>query len=166
MIALVAALSENRVIGKDGKMPWHLPADLIHFRRLTRGHVIVMGRKTFESIGEPLRGRINVVLTRNAGFAAPGCEVVHSIAPVLAYDQQVFVIGGSEIYRLFLPHADHLHLTRIHAEFAGDSFFPDVDLTEWELVSSIHRPQDERNPYDCTFEVYQRAGGAGDQGES
>lgn len=156
MIAMVAALSENGVIGKDGKMPWHLSADLIHFRRLTKGHVVVMGRKTYESLDGPLRGRVNVVLTRDATFEAPGCEVVHDIGPILADDRQVFIIGGAEIYRMFLPRAGRLHLTRIHETFEGDTFFPEFDRTEWQLVSADFRPKDEKNLYDCTFEVYER----------
>ncbi|HYF93121.1 MAG TPA: dihydrofolate reductase [Symbiobacteriaceae bacterium] len=156
MISLVWAMGRNRVIGKGGKMPWYLSADLIHFRKLTRGHVVVMGRKTHESIGEALPKRINVVLTRDRQYAAPGCEVVQSIEEVLRDERPVFIIGGAELYREFLPYAKSLHITRIHADFEGDTFFPEYDESEWELTSSVFRPADEKNPYDCTFEVYTR----------
>lgn len=156
MIALVWAMGRNRVIGKDGTMPWYLSADLIHFRKLTRGHVVVMGRKTYESIGGALPKRTNMVLTRDPHFAAPGCEIVHSVEAVLRDARPVFIIGGAELYRQFLPHAQTLYITRIHAEFEGDTFFPEYDETEWELVASTFREKDEKNPYDCTFEVYTR----------
>ena len=156
MISLVWAMGQNRVIGQGGKMPWYLSADLIHFRKLTRGHVVVMGRKTYESIGEALPKRTNVVLTRDRQFEAPGCEVVHSVDEVLRDERPVFIIGGAELYREFLPHAQTLHITRIHAEFAGDTFFPEYDEAQWDLADSVFRPRDEKNPYDCTFEVYVR----------
>jgi dihydrofolate reductase len=156
VITLVAGMGRNRVIGSDGQMPWHLPADLYRFRRLTKGHVVVMGRKTYESIGGPLDERMNYVLTRDLTFAAPGCLVVHGIEPILAMDGPVYVIGGAELYRQFLPHAGELRLTRIDAEFEGDRFFPAFDPAEWELVESKFRPKDERNTFDLTFEVYRR----------
>lgn len=156
MIALVWAMGRNRVIGKDGKMPWYLSADLIHFRKLTRNHVVVMGRKTYESMGGALPRRTNIVLTRDPAFAPPDCEVVHSIDEVLRDERPIFVIGGAEVYRQFLPHAQKLHVTRIHADFEGDTFFPEYDESEWELTSSTFREKDEKNPYDCTFEVYVR----------
>jgi dihydrofolate reductase len=159
MIALVAALGRNGVIGAGGTMPWHLPADLKHFRRLTRGHVVVMGRKTFESIGGALKGRTNLVLTRALTFSAAGCEVLHAIEPILQEERPVFIIGGAELYREFLPHADRLYLTRIDAEFAGDTFFPAFDSAQWRLVAAEPREQDEKNPYDLVFETYERAGG-------
>jgi dihydrofolate reductase len=164
VIALVAAMDRNRVIGRDGRMPWHLPADLAHFRRLTRGHAVLMGRKTYQSIGGPLKGRTNLVLTRDRSFVAPGCTVVHDIADLLRAvrpDQgPLFVIGGAEIYQLFLPHAGVLHLTRIDAEFEGDTFFPAWDPAAWERTEALLRPKDEQNPHDCTFETWRRAAGA------
>ncbi|HYF80944.1 MAG TPA: dihydrofolate reductase [Symbiobacteriaceae bacterium] len=156
MIALVWAMGRNRVIGKDGKMPWYLSADLIHFRKLTRKQVVVMGRKTYESMGGALPKRTNIVLTRDPAFAPPDCEVIHSIDQVLRDERPIFVIGGAEVYRQFLPHAHALHVTRIHADFEGDTFFPEYDESEWELTSSTFREKDEKNPYDCTFEVYAR----------
>lgn len=157
MIALVVAVSRNGVIGKGGKMPWHLPADLFRFRKRTKGHVVVMGRKTYESIGGPLPDRTNVVLTRDTHFKAEGCEVVHSIEALLHDDRMIFVIGGAEIYRQFLPYADVLHLTRIDAELEGDTFFPEWHDPTWTLVSSVERARDEKNPYNLVFETYERS---------
>jgi dihydrofolate reductase len=156
MIALIWAMGRNRVIGQGGTMPWHLPADLKHFRRLTKGQIVLMGRKTYESIGGALKGRINWVLTRDPSYEAPGCEVLHSLEPVLQEERPVLIIGGAELYREFLPHADVLYLTRIEAEFEGDTFFPPFDLSEWELTESKPRPRDEKNAYDLVFETYQR----------
>ncbi|MDF2628200.1 MAG: dihydrofolate reductase [Symbiobacteriaceae bacterium] len=156
MIALVWAMGRNRVIGKDGTMPWYLSADLIHFRKLTRKQVVVMGRKTYESMGGALPKRTNIVLTRDPAFAPPDCEIIHSIDEVLRDERPIFVIGGAEVYRQFLPHAHTLHVTRIHADFEGDTFFPEYDESQWELTSSTFREKDEKNPYDCTFEVYVR----------
>ncbi|HLN63294.1 MAG TPA: dihydrofolate reductase [Symbiobacteriaceae bacterium] len=156
MIALVAAMGRSRVIGKDGKMPWHLPADLRHFRRLTKGHIVVMGRKTYESIGGALSGRTNWVLTRDTAYQAPGCEVLHSLEPVLREERPVFVIGGAELYRAFLPYADTLHLTMIDADVEGDTYFPTWDPDEWALTDSLPRAADEKNAYACEFQTYQR----------
>lgn len=157
MIALIAAMDRNRVIGRDGQMPWRLPAEMRHFRRTTMGHVVVMGRRTYESIGGPLKGRTNIVLTRERGFTAPGCEVRHSVEEVLADPRPLYVIGGAELYRQFLPHADELILTRIDHEFPGDTYFPAWDESEWELVEATPCPRDDANPYDFVIERYRRA---------
>lgn len=156
MIILVAAMGDDRVIGLNGAMPWHLPAEMKHFRRTTRGQVVVMGRKTYQSIGGPLKGRTNIILTRDDDFAAPGCEVVHEIADLLADERPLYVIGGAELYRQFLPHADQMILTRIHQGFAGDTFFPAWDQAAWELVETVHHPRDEQNAHDFTIETYHR----------
>ncbi|MBP2018386.1 dihydrofolate reductase [Symbiobacterium terraclitae] len=157
MIILIAAMDRNRVIGRDGRMPWRLPAEMRHFRRTTMGHVVVMGRRTYESIGGPLKGRTNIVLTRDRSFRAPGCEVRHSVAEVLADPRPLFVIGGAELYRQFLPHADEMILTRIDHEFQGDTFFPAWEASEWELVEATPHPRDDENPYDFVIERYRRA---------
>lgn len=157
MITLVAAMGRDRVIGREGQMPWHLPAEMRHFRRTTRGQVVVMGRKTYEAIGGPLKGRTNIVLTRDPGFAAPGCEVRHSAAELLTDERKLFVIGGAELYRQFLPHADEMILTRIDHDFEGDTYFPAWEPTEWELVSSTPYARDEQNAYDFIVEHYRRA---------
>jgi dihydrofolate reductase len=152
-------MDENGVIGRDNRLPWHLPADLAYFRQLTTGHTVVMGRKTFESIGKPLKNRRNVVVTRNPAFRADGCTVVHSLAEAwrAAGDGDVFVIGGAELFREALPAADRLYVTRIHHAFEGDVYFPEFPADEWRLVSRRPGVKDERNPYDHEFLVYERA---------
>jgi len=136
-LAIVAALASNRVIGKNGALPWHLPEDLKHFRELTSGHAVIMGRKTFESIlaflGKPLPNRRNIVITRSAQYASPGCEVVNSLADAIsiAGPQQAFVIGGAEIYAQALPLAEILHLTEIDKSCDGDAWFPEFDRGDW-----------------------------------
>lgn len=156
MIALVAAMGRNRVIGRDGEMPWHLPAEMKHFRRVTRGQVVVMGRKTYEAIGGPLKGRTNIVLTRDPDFEAPGCEVAHSLEELLHDERSLYVIGGAQLYRQFLPHADVMHLTRIDFDVDGDAFFPEFDPTEWRVTAAERCARDEKNAYDFTIERYER----------
>jgi dihydrofolate reductase len=141
-LCLIAALAANGVIGKDGGLPWRLPADLKRFKALTMGHPLVMGRKTYESIGKPLPGRRNLVITRNRDYSAPGCEVVHSLDAAMAAcsgTADVFIIGGAELYRESLPAAHSLELTEIHAEFDGDAFFPEFKRGEWrETARDVH----------------------------
>ena len=137
-VTIIAALGQNRVIGKDNRMPWHIAEDLRRFKALTLGHTVVMGRKTFESIGKTLPGRDNIVITRSHAFTAPGCRVVHSLAEALTAAQlagEVFVIGGAEIYALALPLADRLQLTEVDAAIDGDAYFPDFDRSAWREVS-------------------------------
>lgn len=158
-IAAIAAMSENRVIGKDNGLPWNLPADLKYFKQITDGKPILMGRKTFESIGRPLPNRYNIVVTRNAGFAAPGCLVVNSIDTALAAvaeEEEVVVIGGALLYQQMLPRLQRLYLTIVHQEFEGDAFFPEIDLSEWQEVSRSEREADELNVYRCSFLVLDR----------
>src|SRR3972149_7478103 len=133
-VTIIAALASNRIIGRGNRMPWHISDDLKRFKALTLGHPVVMGRKTFESIGKPLPGRDNIVVTRSQAFAAPGCRVVHSLAEALAAAQgasEVFVIGGAQIYALALPLADRLQLTEVDAAIDGDAYFPDFDRGAW-----------------------------------
>ncbi|MBE5530116.1 dihydrofolate reductase [Laribacter hongkongensis] len=137
-LALIAARARNGVIGLDNRMPWHLPEDLAYFKRVTLGKPVVMGRKTFESIGRPLPGRLNIVVTRNPGWQAAGVQVAHSLDAALALaaaaaPEEIMLIGGAELYRQALPQADVLYLTEIDAEFAGDAFFPEVDLARWRI---------------------------------
>ncbi|MBE3589221.1 MAG: dihydrofolate reductase [Firmicutes bacterium] len=158
MITIVAAVDEDGVIGAGGRLPWHLPADLRRFRELTEGHVVVMGRKTYESIGRPLPRRTNIVLTRNPRYPAPGCLVLTDpadVAPFAARDE-VFVIGGREIFDLFLPVADRIHLTVVHGRFPGDTRFPLEALRAFRRTRRERHARDERNPYDYTFEQYDR----------
>jgi dihydrofolate reductase len=160
MISFIVAMDENGVIGKENHLPWRLPEDLKFFKRTTMGHVIVMGRRTFESIGKPLPGRINVVLTRNDHFRAEGCKIVHSPEDVLAMSKQyeeIFIIGGASIFQIFLPYAERLYMTKIHHEFAGDTYFPEMNWSEWRLVETKKGKRDEQNPYDYEFQLYIRS---------
>ncbi|WP_053366875.1 dihydrofolate reductase [Bacillus sp. FJAT-27245] len=160
MISFIWAMDKNMVIGKDNKLPWHLPEDLKFFKKSTMGHPIAMGRKTYESIGRPLPGRENIIITRNPGFSAEGCTVMNSIDEFLEYsknkDEEYFVIGGAEIFKEMFPVADKLYITLIHDEFPGDTFFPEFDLDQWVLLFSEKGPTDEKNPYDYEFRIYGR----------
>lgn len=156
--SMIFAMDNNRLIGRDNDLPWHLPADLAYFKRVTTGHPVLMGRKTFESIGRPLPNRHNIVVTRDSSYQADGVEIFHSLDAALeAYrDQEVFIIGGSEIYKLALPIASKLYITQIDEEFEGDAYFPEIDQSMWELVSEEQGITDERNPYTYYFQVYER----------
>lgn len=160
-MSLIAAMAANRVIGRDNRLPWHLPADLKRFKRLTMGHTLIMGRKTFESIGRPLPGRSTVVVTRQAGYAPPGVRVAHSVREALdlAEGDEVFIAGGAELFAETLPLADRLHLTLIEKDFEGDTLFPDFDPAEWRLVEEERHEPDETDaevPYGYTFQIYDR----------
>ncbi len=135
-LKIIVAIARNGVIGCEGRMPWHLPEDLKHFKELTMGRTVVMGRKTFESIGKPLPGRTNVVVTRQQDFETQGVQVVHSLAEAVAKYPDAFIIGGAEVYRQALPLADELYITRIEADYEGDTKFPEFDPADWKLVSS------------------------------
>lgn len=154
MISFVVAMDQNRGIGYKGRLPWHLPADLKFFKETTTGHTILMGRKTFESIGRPLPNRTNVVLTGNPDFRAEGVEIVRSPEEALkrfAADRDLYVIGGAEIFRQLLPFADKLIVTRIGHSFAADTFFPELAVEEWREVSCVPGVTDELNPYPYQF---------------
>lgn len=159
-ISIIAAMGENRAIGLAGKIPWHLPADFKRFKELTLGHPVVMGNKTFESIGKPLPGRTNIVLAKDPEYVAEGCAVVHSLDDAFALagkeDKEVFVIGGGSVYALAMSMADIIYLTKVQGIFEGDVFFPEIDESEWRLVSSESHLKDEKNAYDYTFCVYER----------
>jgi dihydrofolate reductase len=158
MISLIWAMDKNRLIGKDNKLPWRLPNDLAYFKKTTIGHIVVMGRKTFESVGKPLPARRNWVVTRDKGYRAEGCEMFYSIDEVLkaAVDEEIFVIGGAEIYSKFFSFADRLYITLINESFNGDTFFPEIKEENWKLVSKIKGERDEKNPYDYNFMVYEK----------
>jgi len=153
-------MASNRVIGKNNALPWHLPADLKRFKALTTGHPVVMGRKTYESIGKPLPNRRNLVITRNAHYAAPGCEVVHSLDAALAACRgapEIFIIGGAELYRESLPRAQRLEFTEIHADFEGDAVFPGFCAAHWrEAAREIHGT-DAGSAFRYDFVRYERA---------
>jgi dihydrofolate reductase len=156
VVELVVAVSENDVIGRANQLPWRLSADLRHFKALTMGHHLLMGRKTYESIGKPLPGRINLVLTRDTGWKAQGVVVVHSIAEALQGDE-VAGIGGAEIFQLLIPLAARIYLTRIEADIPGDTVFPPLDYSQWVETDSRRFAADERNAYDMTFVTLERA---------
>ena len=157
-LSIIAAMSQNRVIGRDNRLPWHLPADWAHFKKLTMGHCLLMGRKTFESIGCPLPGRTTVVVTRQRDYAPPGVQVAPSLdeALAMATGDEVFIAGGAEIYRQSLSRADRLYLTLIKATLEGDTYFPEFDEADWPLVSQQDYPADAKNPYPYSFLVYER----------
>ncbi|MGN7469846.1 dihydrofolate reductase [Brevibacillus sp. SAFN-007a] len=155
MISLIVAYAKNQVIGKDGDMPWSLPADLKNVKEITTGKTIVMGRKTFESIGRPLPNRRNVVLTRSRDFHPEGVEVVHTKEEVLALGD-VIIFGGAEIYRQFLDVVDRLYITEIDLETEGDTFFPAWDRDAFVLVDKREGVVDEKNVHPHTFYVYER----------
>ena len=161
-IALIAALAENRVIGRENRLPWRLPADLRRFKSVTMGKPVIMGRKTYESIGKPLPGRRNIVVTRDPDYRAQGCQVVHSLEQALeagAGHAEVMVIGGAELYREALGRAERMYLTLIRAEVDGDTLFPDIEPQQWrELERESHRA-DEKNQYDYDFVTLQRVSG-------
>jgi dihydrofolate reductase len=160
-ITIVVAMAANRVIGKDNSLPWHLPADLKHFKQLTLGKPVVMGRKTYESIGRPLPERTNIVVTRDRDYAAPGCVVVHSLEGALeaaGESAEVMVIGGAGLYRQILPRTDTIHLTRVHAEFEGNTVFPELNEADWHEVSRTDCAPDEKNPWAYSFLELVRAG--------
>ncbi len=156
IVSLVLAVSENGVIGKDNQLPWHLPADLRHFKRLTSGHTIIMGRKTYESIGKPLPKRRNIVVSRNTEFAAEGIEVFNSLGDALKAcigEDEVFVIGGATIYTktLELDVVDKIYMTIVHAEFEGDTRFEMPGNKTWLTDNSERHPADEKNPHSYSF---------------
>jgi dihydrofolate reductase len=157
-ISLIAALDKHGAIGKEGRIPWHLPADMRYFRRKTAGKSIIMGRKTYISIGKPLPKRHNIVLTRSADFRAPGCTVAHDVTGALnaASGSEVMIIGGGEIYKLFLPLADRLYLTFVEVSLKGDTYFPTVDPAHWTTTRIVGRQADGHNPYRYRFAVLDR----------
>lgn len=169
-VSFVVAMSRDRVIGRGGELPWRLPRDLKHFRELTWGKPIIMGRKTHESLGRPLPGRTNIVLTRRPGFQAPGCVVVGSIDEALKEARataadEAMVIGGGEVYREFLPLCSKVHLTLVEGDFEGDTFFPAdlLDSPEWRTVHEVRWEADAKNPRDARYLVLTREGALMDQ---
>lgn len=169
-LAMIVAQSQNRVIGHRNRLPWYLPEDLKYFKRITQGKPIIMGRKTFESIGRPLPGRTNIVITRDPDWQGKGAgvRVVHSLQDAIELAEslalingldEALVIGGAEIYALALPRAERIYLTQVHAEVEGDAFFPRLDPAEWQEVGRQDFAAVEPNPYDYSFIVLDRTGG-------
>jgi dihydrofolate reductase len=158
-VSIIVAMARNRVIGVNNTLPWHLPADLRHFKALTMGHHIVMGRKTYESIGKPLPGRTSVVVTRNAGYAQPGVVVVNSLAAAISAcgnDEEIFVIGGAELYRQAIDLADRIYLTEIEVDISGDALFTELDRKLWKEAGRDSHAPDEKNLYSYHFVVLDR----------
>lgn len=156
MIKLIVAISKNRVIGDSNKLIWHLPADLKRFKEITGGHSIVMGRKTYESIGRPLPNRRNIIITRDNSYEVEGCEIVNSIdEALLLTGSDCFIIGGGEIYKQTLNIADQIYMTVVDEEFEGDTTFPELS-TEWYISSTEEYLADEKNPYNYSFLLYEK----------
>ena len=161
ILSLVVATDENNVIGKDNKLPWHLPNDLKYFKNLTWGMPILMGRKTFESIGKPLPGRKSIVITRDQNWYYEGVEVVHTIDDAIdkakEYDvKEIFVIGGAEIFKTSFSTANRIYLTRIHHNFEGDVYFPEVNGDDWNLTQNKPCMADDKNAYAHSFQVWEK----------
>jgi len=158
-ISIIVAISQNGIIGREMDLPWHISADLKRFKALTMGHHIVMGRKTYESIGRLLPGRTTVIITRQSNYQIPGALVVNSIDEAMAVaadDLETFIVGGSQIYNLALPLVDTLYVTRVHADVEGDTRFDAIDWSAWECESSERHSAGEKNDHEYSFEIYRR----------
>jgi dihydrofolate reductase len=157
---MVAAYAQNRVIGRNNELVWRLPKDFKHFKDLTIGHPIIMGRKTFESLGKPLANRTSIIITRNSQYQQEGCIVVHSLEEALSeakqLDEQIFIIGGAEIYKQALPISDLMYLTEVKASPEGDSFFPEFSINEWKETARKSFPKDDKHQYDFDFVTWER----------
>ncbi len=157
MLTMIAAAAENNALGKDGDLVWHLPDDFKRFKKLTTGHHIIMGRKTFESFPKPLPNRTHIVITRNRDYTKEGCIVVHNLEDALKIaeeDTQPFIIGGGEIYKLALNASEKIELTRVHDTFEADAFFPEIDQSKWELINEEFHEKDERHSVSFTYLTY------------
>ncbi len=158
-LGLVVAISENNAIGKDNQLLWHLPADLKHFKNITTGHTIIMGRKTYDSIGKPLPNRRSIVITRQKDLHIEGVEVVNSLDAAIALckpDEKVYVIGGAEIYKHALSFCQKIYLTRVHQYYEADAFFPELSLEEWKEIDKIDHVTDEKNTIPYSFSTLER----------
>ena len=154
IISIIVAIGNNRVIGTKNFLPWKLPADMKHFRELTIGKPIIMGQRTFESIGKPLAGRTNIILTKDINFRQQGCIIAHSIKEVMDKvkgNEEVTIVGGASIYEQFLPLANRMYLTLIHHDFSGDAYFPEFDWDDWKETERIENQPDKENPYKYAF---------------
>jgi dihydrofolate reductase len=164
VIKILVACDENRVIGKDNQLIWHLPADLKRFKSLTTGHVILMGRKTYESIGKPLPNRTTIVITRQTDFQAEGTITAHSVEEAILKAkslsrEDIFIVGGAEIYTVSMALADQILLTQLHDIFEGDAFFPEISPETWKIVDRERGLTDEKNPFQYSFITYQKKDG-------
>ncbi|MFD2212472.1 DfrD/DfrG/DfrK family trimethoprim-resistant dihydrofolate reductase [Metabacillus endolithicus] len=158
-VSLIVAMDQNRVIGYKNDIPWRIPRDWEYVKNVTKGHAIILGRKNFESIGRALPHRRNIILTRDKDFSFEGCEIVHSIEEVFELckqENEVFIFGGEQIYKLFLPYVENMYITKIHHSFEGDTFFPEVNEKDWKEVSVEKGIKNDQNPYTYYFQVYER----------
>lgn len=156
IISLIAAVAENNVIGKNNELPWKLSSDLRRFKYYTKGKAVIMGRKTFESIGKILPDRINIILSRDASFKPEKTLVFNNLSDAINFAgdhglQEVFIIGGADLYEQTIGLADRIYLTKVHTTMEGDAFFPEIDMDEWDIVDEEHVPKDDKNEYDSTF---------------
>ncbi len=159
-LSIIAAIGTNNELGKDNQLLWNLPEDMKHFRETTRGHTVIMGRKTFESIGRPLPNRRNIVITRDTTYTHPGIEVVHSLKEAYdligATDEEVFIIGGAQLYSEAILRADKLYITHVDGSFEADTFFPEISCEDWERVTTESHMRDNEHAHDYTFTIYQK----------
>lgn len=161
-LSLIVAMAKNRIIGADGRIPWHLPNELQLFKSVTMGHHIIMGRKTYESINRLLPGRTTVIVTRQKDYAIAGAKIAHTLDEAVALcasDSEIFVIGGGELYRAAMPMADRIYLTVVDAEPAGDTQMPEFDTVQWRVHSTQRYSKDERHAHDYRFEIHERVFG-------
>jgi dihydrofolate reductase len=161
IISHIVAVSENNVIGKNNKLPWQMPADMAYFNKITKGHYVIMGRKNYESEGKALKGRTNIIITGNRKFKIDDGIIVHSLKEALDIprknkEEEVFIIGGGTIYEQSIDIADRVYLTRIHTIVEGDVFYPELNKSQWKLISEISHKKDNMNPLDYTFCIYER----------
>lgn len=159
MIIIIAAVSENNALGKDNDLVWHLPDDFKRFKKLTSGHYIIMGRKTFESFPNPLPNRTHVIVTRQKNYTPEGCLIANTLQDAIQLcpaNENIFIIGGGEIYKQSMVFADVLEITRVHHTFEADTFFPEIDSTVWELVSEEFHPTDDRHKHSFSYQTYNR----------
>lgn len=160
-LSAITAAGRNNVIGKDNRLPWHMPADMRYFKTTTLGHVVIMGRKTYDSFGKALPGRTNIVITRQPDFQREDAQVFHSLEEAIRKardleETEVFILGGAQIYHASLPLLDRIYLTRIYGDFDGDAFFPEIDPRDWKLVGETPHEADEKNHYPYSFQVWER----------
>ncbi len=161
MITIIAAIGKNNELGKDNALIWHLPNDLKRFKKVTAGHHVIMGRKTYESLGRPLPNRTNIVITRNTAYQADGCVIVHSLKEALkaaAEDENPYILGGAEIYKQAMVLADYLDLTHVDATLDADAFFPPIDKKMWEEVAREEHQKDDKHQYNYSFVTYKKVG--------
>lgn len=158
MIAAIVAMSENNVIGINNELPWHLPQELKYFKKITTGHTIIMGRKTFESIGRPLPNRQNIVVTRQSDYKAEGATVINDLEEYLSHhkEEDLFIIGGAELFKMSFPYLDTLYITEIHHSFEGDTFFPEFNKDEWIIESRSEAQIDEKSKIKFTYFIYKK----------